>query len=129
MPVLARYVIVLAYEFVVFQYVQLLAGRQLFPAYHARETVEVKNFVPGFPHQVSGRYPLGATIALFAIPPVVTTKQKSLNYTSTPLLEFINALYIFNKISNILYTYYMHAFMSFIAKTKYPHVGIIYYGY
>jgi hypothetical protein len=84
LPILARYVIVFAYEFVVFQHVKLLAGRQLFPAYHARKTVEVKNFVPGFPHQISRRYSLGTTIALFAVPPAVDTKKKSINYTRTP---------------------------------------------
>lgn len=74
MTVLAGYVIVLAYELVVFEHVELLAGGQLFPAYHARETVEVKDFIPSFPHEVRGRYALGATVALFAVPPV--TKQR-----------------------------------------------------
>lgn len=72
LPVLAGYVVVLADELVVFEHVQFLARGQLFPAYHARETVEVKNFVPGFPHQIGGRYALGAAIALFPVPPANT---------------------------------------------------------
>lgn len=39
LPILARYVIVLAYEFVVFEHIKFFAGGQLFPTYHARETI------------------------------------------------------------------------------------------
>lgn len=72
LPVLAGYVVVLADELVIFEHVQFLTRRQLFPAYHARETVEVKNFVSGFPHQIGGRYALGAAVALFPVPPANT---------------------------------------------------------
>lgn len=65
----AREVVLLAYELVVVQDVELLAGGELLPADQAGEAVEVEHLVPCLPHQVAGRDALAAAAALGAVPP------------------------------------------------------------